>query len=149
MNLRVVAAAVAGAIVLAVLEGVTYGLVLPGFIDANRIEYPGLIKDTPDPVAYALFNLVWSSLLAVFFDKWAGIRTFAAGALAGAVIMVAVVLGINFGYLAFFNLLKNSVVVIPVKLIAMAITGAIAGGLIAVILGKSRTPAMAAKEYVR
>jgi hypothetical protein len=38
---------------------------------------------------------------------------------------------------------KGDIVVIPVKLIAMAITGAIAGGLIAVILGRMRSQAAA------
>jgi hypothetical protein len=48
----------------------------------------------------------------------------------------AVVLGINFGYLAFFNLLQNSALVIPVKVIAMAITGAVAGGLMGSYSGR-------------
>lgn len=144
MNWRVVVAAVAGAIALSLLEALTYGLLLPEFIDANRVQYVGLVKDQPDLIPYLLFNLVWSSLLAFIFDKWAGIRTFGPGSSAGAMIMVAVVLGINCGYLAFFNLLKNPVIVISVKLIAMAITGAIVGGLIAVILGKMRPQAASA-----
>ena len=134
MHARVVAAAGVGAIVLAVLEAVTYGILLPEFIDANRVHYPGLIKNPPDPVPYLLFNLVWCSLLVFVFDRWAGIRTFSSGALCGAAIMVAVVLGINFGYLAFFNLLQNSALVILVKVIAMAITGAVAGGVMGVML---------------
>jgi hypothetical protein len=60
------------------------------------------------------------------------VRTFAGGALCGAPITAAVVLGINFGYLAFFNLLQNSALVILVK----AIAGAVAGGVMAGILGK-------------
>jgi hypothetical protein len=47
------------------------------------------------------------------------------------------------GYVAFVDLLKNTVVVIPVKLIAMAITGAMAGRLIAVILGRMGSQAAA------
>jgi hypothetical protein len=49
----------------------------------------------------------------------------------------------HLGYVAFVDLLKNTVVVIPVKLIAMAITGAMAGGLIVVILGRMRSQAAA------
>lgn len=138
MSLRIAVAAVAGAIALVLLEALTYGVVIPDFINANRVPYTGLIKDPPNIIAVLLFNLVWSSLLAVIFDRWAGIRTFAAGAFTGAAIMVAVVLGINFGYLAFFNLLKNPVTVIAVKAIAMAVTAALVGGLMAVILGKMR-----------
>jgi hypothetical protein len=51
----------------------------------------------------------------------------------------------HLGYVAFFDLLKHIVVVIRVKLIAMAITGAIAGGLIAVILGRMRSQAAACR----
>ena len=97
------------------------------FINANRVEYAGLIKEPPNVVTFVLFNLVWCSLLAFIFDKWADIRTFAGGASAGAFILAAVVLGINLGYVTFFNLLKNAVVVIAVKLIAVAITGEITG----------------------
>jgi hypothetical protein len=143
MNLRVVVAAVAGAVVLSVLEFLTYGFLITDFINANRVEYAGLIKEPPNVVTFVLFNLVWCSLLAFIFDKWADIRTFAGGASAGAIIFAAVVLGINLGYVTFFNLLKNAVVVISVKLMAMAITGAITGGLMAAILGRMKGQAAA------
>jgi hypothetical protein len=143
MNLRVVVAAVAGAVVLSVLEFLTYGFLITDFINANRVEYAGLLKRPPNVVTFVLFNLVWCSLLAFIFDKWANIRTFAGGASAGAIVLAAVVLAFNLEYVTFFNLLKNAAVVIPVKLIAMAIEGAITGGLMAVILGrmKGQTPA--------
>jgi hypothetical protein len=138
MNLRIAVAAVAGAIVLSLLEFLTYAILLPEFFAANRVQYVGLMKSPPNVVAFLLFNLVWTSLLAFSFDKWAEIRTFRQGSIAGALILCAVVLGINLGYVTFFNLLKNVVVVVSVKLIAMAISGAIVGGMVAVILGRMR-----------
>lgn len=132
---KVAIATLLGAILLALLEGLTYGILLPEFVDANRIPYEGLVKEQPDAVPYLLFNLLWAFLIAYVFNYWANIKTFASGAKMGAILMGAVVLGINLGYIAFFNLLENIFVVVPVKIVAMMIQGAIAGGVMATILG--------------
>jgi riboflavin transporter FmnP len=58
-----VLATIAGTTILCVLEFVTYGLLLPEFIAANRFNYPGLFKDPPDILPFILINLVWASFL--------------------------------------------------------------------------------------
>ncbi|HUF05708.1 MAG TPA: hypothetical protein VMM38_16220 [Aridibacter sp.] len=132
---RVIIAAVVGAVLFSVLEALTYGTLIPDLVDATRISYDGLIKEQPDLIPFLLFNLVWASLLAGVFEYLAHIRSFLRGAVAGCIIMSAVVLGINLGYIAFFNLLENIFVIVPVKIAAMAVTGAVVGGVIAKILG--------------
>lgn len=133
--LRVAIAAVVGTLLLAVLEAVTYAVVLPDLVEATRISYEGLVKERPDAIPFLLFNLLWASILVYFFEYWANIRSFARGALAGFLFMGIVIIGINLGYIAFFNLLENIFVIVPVKVAAMAVNGAVAGGLMAMILG--------------
>ncbi len=132
---RVTIATVVGTLLLAVFEAITYAVIIPDLVDANRISYDGLYREQPALVPFLLFNLLWASLLACLFEYWANIRTFARGAAAGAVILGVIFTGINLGFIAFFNMLENVFVIVPVKVAFMAITGAVTGGVIAVILG--------------
>ena len=138
MIYRILVAALVGTIIFVLFEFVTWGVLFRDFFSTSRVEYPGLMKNPPDLVLLTLFNFVWAFLLAFIFERWAEIRTFAPGALVGAASMAAVVLAVNLRDLALLNLLKNAAVVIPVKLIAIAIAGAVGGGLMAVVLGKIR-----------
>ena len=133
--IRVAIAAVAGTLLLVVFEGITYAVIIPNLVEANRVSYDGLYREHPALVPLFLFNLLWATLLACFFEYWADIRTFSRGAAAGAVIMGVIVIGINLGFIAFFNMLENVFLIVPVKVAFMAITGAVTGGVIAVILG--------------
>lgn len=133
--LRVAVAAVAGALLLSVLNAVTYGLIIPDAVEANQLVYEGLVKDPPDLLPYLLYGLLWMSLLAYAFEFWATIRSFARGAVAGAVYWAALVLGLNLNNVAHFNLLENFVVIVPMKVAAAAIAGALVGGVMAAILG--------------
>ena len=133
--IRVAIAAVVGMLLLVVFEAITYAVIIPDLVEANRVSYDGLYREHPALVPLLLFNLLWATLLACFFEFWADIRTFARGAAAGAVIMGAIVIGINLGFIAFFNMLENVFVIVPVKVAFMVVTGAITGGVIAVILG--------------
>ena len=133
--IRVAIATIVGTILLAVFEAVTYAAIIPDLVNANRVSYEGLYKAQPDLFPFLLFNLLWATLLACTFEYWAEIRTFARGAAAGALIMGAVVIGINLGYIAFFNMLENVFLIVPVKVAFMAVTGAVVGGVMAMILG--------------
>lgn len=134
---RVAIAAVVGALLLGVFNAVTYGLVIPDAVEANRIAYQGLVKESPDLLPYFLYGLLWMALLAYAFEYWARIRSFARGAMAGAVFWGATVLGLNLNSAAHFNLLENFFVIVPMKVAAAVIVGALAGGVMAAILGWS------------
>jgi hypothetical protein len=133
--IRVAIAAVVGTLLLVVFEAVTYAVIIPDLVEANRVSYDGLYREHPALVPLLLFNLLWATLLACFFEYWAEIRTFARGVAPGALIMGAVVIGINLGYIAFFNMLENVFLIVPVKVAFMAVTGAVTGGVLAMILG--------------
>jgi drug/metabolite transporter (DMT)-like permease len=132
---RVAIAAVVGSLLLAFFEAITYAVIIPDLVDANRIAYEGLYREQPGLIPFLLFNLLWATLLTFLFEYWADIRTFTRGAMSGAVIMGAIVTGINLGFIAFFNMLENIYLIVPVKVAFMVVTGAVAGGVIAMILG--------------
>lgn len=143
MNIRVLVATLVGGITMFLLGWLIFGILLMDYFKANTIQYSGLIKEVPNFVGLIIFNLAFAWLFAFIFDYWAGIRTFVAGLKGGALIMLPITIGINFQYLAFMNLHKGYTPII-VDIIAATLFGAIAGGVIAFVLGKfpADTPAM-------
>jgi hypothetical protein len=137
MNLRTIVAAIAGAIVMFLLGWLFFGILLMEFFKNQMINYPGLIIDPPRFVCIFLWNLVWCWLIAFIFDYWATIRTFVGGLKGGAIIMFAIVLGVNLSNYAFMNIYKGSPFVpMIVDVLVAAVMGAVAGGVIGFVLGK-------------
>ena len=136
MNVRVLVAAVVGAIVMFFLGWLIFGIALNSWIHANTIHYAGLMKEPmPDMLPLALSNLAFAWLYAYIFDQWAGIKTFVGGLIGGITIAVPLSLAIDLQYLAFFNLYKT-ISVIFVDLAGVAVMNGIAGGVMGLIIGK-------------
>ena len=134
MLIRVVAATVAGGIVFTVLGFLIFGLALAETMKSWTVQYPGLMKDPPNFIALVLSNLAWAFLLAVIYERWASIRTFQTGAIAGAVLMFIAAAAIDLQYKAFMVLLIGYLPII-VDVLAVGFMGAIAGGVIGLVLG--------------
>jgi hypothetical protein len=134
MLIRVVAATVAGGIVFMVLGFLIYGLALAGSEKTWLVQYPGLMKEPPNFIALTLSNLAWAFLLAVIYERWARIRTFKDGAIAGAVIMVIAAAAIDLQFKALMVLIIGFTPII-VDLIALGIMGAATGGVVGMVLG--------------
>ena len=134
MFTRILAATVAGGITIFIYGFVVWGLFLENMMRPHMNTFPGLMNEMPVWAPLVLANLVNAFYLALIFDRWAGIRTFAGGAQAGAIIMFLVSLSTQLMFLAFMNLHKDYVPV-AVDLIATAVMGAIAGGVIGQVLG--------------
>jgi hypothetical protein len=136
MNVRVLVAAVVGAIIMFFLGWLIFGIALNSWMHANMIQYPGLMKEPmPDMLPLALANFAFAWLYAYIFDQWAGIRTFLGGVIGGITIAIPLALAIDLQYLAFFNLYKT-IAVIFVDVAAIAVMNAIVGGVMGLILGK-------------
>lgn len=76
MKIRVLAAAVAGAVTIFVCGYLIYGIVLAAYLKENMIQYAGLNKEpVPDFAPLLLSNLVLALLLAFIFESWAKVRT--------------------------------------------------------------------------
>jgi hypothetical protein len=135
MNTRVLAATVAGGAAMFLFGFLIYGLLLdPTVMKPNMNTFAGLMKDPPDWIFLIIANLVYSFLLALVFDKWAGIRTASGGAVGGAILVFLISLTNQFFYMAFMNLTQNLIPVVA-DIIGGTVLGAITGAAIGWVLG--------------
>jgi hypothetical protein len=136
MNTKVLLAALAGAVTSFLTGWALFGMALKGFFDANTLEGAQVVMRGDDNmVMWAVFlgGLSWNMLLALVFHRWAGIKTFQSGAIAGAWVMFLVALGADLYSYGMLNMSTlTSTLVDP---LVNAIQGAIAGGVIGWVLG--------------
>lgn len=137
MIVRFIVSSVAGGIVFFILGFLIYGMALFNFMQANTVQYEGLIKDPPNFIALAIANIVWGAMIAFVTDYWAGASTWAGGAKVGAILMFFAVLALDVQFVAFMNMYKGATVVI-VDVIGVTVMGAVAGAVIGFIIGKMK-----------
>ncbi|MFN0216018.1 MAG: hypothetical protein ACKVT2_17295 [Saprospiraceae bacterium] len=135
MNTKVLLAALAGAVTTFLTGWVLYGMALKGFFEANTTEGGMSVMRGEMPIMWGIFVgcLAWSLLLALLYNRWAGISTFKGGAMAGAWIMFLVALGADFFSYASMNVMTMTAALVDP--VVNAIQGAIAGGVIGWVLG--------------
>lgn len=136
MNTKVLLAAIAGAITIFLTGWVLYGMALKGFYDANTLEAAkSLMRGDEDMMLWAIFvgGLAQSILLAIVFNHWANISTFKSGAIAGAWLFF--LMGLAFNMYMYGSMNAWTLTSVLVDPIVGAVQGAIAGGVIAWVLG--------------
>jgi len=134
MSVKTIVAAVAGGAVFFLLGFLIYGLPLNQTMQSMTVQYSGLFKLEPNFIAIALFTLAWGGVLAMIFDYWADIRTFAGGAIAGAIIMFLISFAHEMQTKAFMALTIGYTPLI-INVLVTAFMGAVAGGVVASVLG--------------
>ena len=136
MSKRALLAALAGAVTSFLAGWLIYGILLMDFYKANTTVYEGLMKEPP--VLWGIFvsGFCSSLLFSLIFDKWANIRSFAGGAMAGAWIGFLIMLGFDFSFYSFFNLYPPSV--LAVDIVVGTGFNAFIGGVIGLVLGTGR-----------
>jgi hypothetical protein len=134
MSVKTIVAAVAGGAVFFLLGFLIFGIALGPYMQTMTVQYTGLFKLEPNFVAIALFTLAWGGLLAMIFDYWADIRTFAGGAIAGAIIMFLIAFAHEMQTKAFMVLSIGYMPVI-INVLVTAFMGAVAGGVVGAVLG--------------
>lgn len=134
MNTRVIVASVAGGAALFLLGFLIYGLLLEGWMRSQMVEYKGLMNETPNFVTLIIANIVWALLVALIFDRWASISTFIGGLIGGAMISFLMILYYDLMNVSFMNLFTGFTAVF-VDVVAFTLIGALAGGVVAAILG--------------
>jgi len=139
MNTRILVATVAGGAALFLLGFVMYDLVLGTYLKGQMIQYPGLMNEAPNFVTLIVANIVWALLVALIFDRWATISTFAGGAIGGAMITFFMALYFDLMNVTFMNLF-NSFIPVIVDVIAFTIIGSLTGGIIGAVLGMMKRP---------
>ena len=135
MLMRVLAATVAGGITFFLLGFIIYGVLLDKYMKENMISYPGLMKEPmPDMVPLVIANLVLAGLFAFVFEYWATIRTFVGGLRGGAIMTFLLALHSDLIAVSMMNLMKGMTPIV-VDIIVVTVMGALAGGVVGLVLG--------------
>jgi hypothetical protein len=133
---KVLFATLGGAVTLFLLGYLTYVII---FADTafQGITEAGVARNPPFFPGIIVMEIVYAFLLTYIFAKWAGIKTFMTGLQAGALIGLLVALGNSLDMHSTTNVLSLSGVVFWT--ITTTVRWAIAGGVIAYILGSGNT----------
>lgn len=134
MNARVLLAAVGGAVSNFLVGWVVYGMLLMDYMKANTVQYAGLMKEPPNLVIMFISGFFWALTYAYIFHRWAGIKDFKSGMMAGMVISILYGLAIDLQFLAMMNLYVGYTVIL-VDVAASTVMGSIMGGVVGLILG--------------
>lgn len=121
-------ASLIGGVVFFLLGYLFYIVLLGSFFEGHSVG-TGYMKDPPDFLFIILGNLADGALLAYIFLKWAGIKTPATGAQAGAVIGLLMALAWDLLMYGTSNLMDitGTLADVIVVTIMMAIAGAAVG----------------------
>lgn len=134
---KVILATVAGA--LALFAG---GTLIYTVLGGGPVLTAGPTGSTATLEAYRLeyivaFELLIALLVAIVFERWANIRTFSTGAINGAWMVAIIALVVQLDYMTNTDITNLTGVLFFGA--TSAIRGAIAGGLIAWVLGRGQT----------
>jgi uncharacterized membrane protein len=119
-----------------ILGWLIYGMLLMDFYESNITNYEGLMKDPPAIWVYAVSNIVMGLLLSIIYHKWAGIKNFSSGLLAGAIIGFLVVFQFDVVIWGNMNLFSTTGVIVDV--ISATFIYAIMGGVVGFMLGMGK-----------
>ena len=136
MNNRILLAALAGGVVMFLAGWVIYGMLL---MDTMRDINPGMASVAKDPPMIGgifVSNVLGALLYAIIYDRWAGINTFKAGAIAGAWITALISLSFDINMLSMSTLMSLNGTVVDV--VASTVLGALGGGAVGWVLGYKR-----------
>lgn len=134
MNIRVLAATVAGGITMTLLGWLLFGMLLANYFKNNTHNYPNLEKIPPDWIPLILFHLAFAWLTAFVFDYWATIKTFLGGIRGGFLIALPIAVGVTLQQVAFVNVYRNYFAML-VNIVIATIIGTIGGGVTGLVLG--------------
>ncbi|MCC7464754.1 MAG: hypothetical protein IT261_00705 [Saprospiraceae bacterium] len=134
--MKVILAALAGAVTSFLSGWVIYGMLLKNYMDANTLEAArSVIRPDEEMIFWAIFaaSFFWSLLMALIFTRWAGISTFKTGAIAGCWVSLLIALGAGFYSYSMLNLHTLSYVFVDG--LVNAVQGLLVGGVIGWVLG--------------
>ena len=136
---KILLAGLAGGVVYFLLGWLIYGMVLASFMDGQSTP-EGMAVMRPDDgmVFWAMIvgNIAGGMLLAVIFGRWANISTWQTGAMAGAVI--AGLMAMSYDFLIYGTTNMMSLTGVLVDIVVYAVLGAIAGAVVAMVLGSGK-----------
>ena len=137
MNARVILAAVVSAVVMMGIGFALFGVLLNDWYAQQTLAAKSRINDPPVMWALFLAQLMFSLLLAVIFERYAVIRTFAGGAVAGVWIGFLVFMSFDLAMFAFYKIASLQFALIDGLL--STVMAAINGAVVGFVLGFKRT----------
>lgn len=141
MNMKVLVAALVGAVVAFLLGWLLWGMLLMGYYEANMIHYEGLMKSEEEFNLGLMFvgQLVLCLLLAFLFQRM-GTTDLMGGAMMGAVIGALFYLSVDLSFMAMMNYFSTPMVVV-VDVLVNAVWLAGTGAVIGLMLGRGKAAA--------
>ncbi len=125
----------AGGITLFLLGGLFYaGILAEFFAGQTTAAGTAVMKDPPNMLGIAVSNLALALMLAIVFYRWANISTFQTGAIAGGVITFLMALSFDIMMLSTADMMTPLAAVVDI--VIYTVMGAVAGGVIGLILGR-------------
>jgi hypothetical protein len=137
MNVRVLIAALVGAVVSFFLGWVIYAKLVADFYAAHSLHYPFLMYAEPNLLGIFISGFAGTLLLAIIFNKWANITTLAEGAIAGSWIYLLIAISLDVYIWSTMYLLGKRVVIADI--VINAVMGAVVGAIIAWVLGYKKS----------
>ena len=130
--LAVLASTVAGFIV----GGLIYGIILEGFMKANMVPLPGVMKNPPVFVAIVFANLA-QAILFTWILKSMSVSKFFGGFL--KILCVGALIGIMMDLFIYASMdMYKSFLGYFIDVLAFSVTSAVMGGVAALILGSGK-----------
>lgn len=135
MITRVAIAALVGSVVMFGLGFLIYGVLLDSYMRGSMTpEAAKAMKEMPNLVGLFISNLAFSWMYAFVFERWAGIKTFVSGLIAGILIVVPIAIGFDLNMFSTMNLTSGFTPII-VDVLAVTVLSAISAGVIGQVLG--------------
>ncbi len=133
---KILLATLGGAVTLLLAGFVIWGLCLESIQSSHTIHYEGLRYEQPKMVLLAIAQVLFALLLAIIYNRWAGIKTFLSGAKAGA--MIAFLVGLSHSMMMMSMLNLHGWANVAMDSVGNLLWGAIGGGVVGWILGRGQ-----------
>ena len=127
MNTKTLLGALIAGVVSFLLGWLIFGILLMDYYAANKVQYPGLLKDPMEIWPIAVADLVWGLLVSWIFSM-ANIKTVAQGVTVGFLIGFLMVLGFDLFVYAELNLYSTRLLALDV--IMNGVMGAASGAVL-------------------
>ena len=133
---KILVAGLVGSILALTLGFLVYGLVLDSFFEENMGSATGVMREEANFnwVAMIIGHLGIGFLYAIVFGGWTNIRTFAAGARAGATI--GFLIGLANGMISFGSTNIANLPATLVDILVGTVLSSIIGGIVGALLGR-------------
>lgn len=113
---------------------IIWGFGLMSIQQSHTKNYDGLMNEMPNMGLMAVSMIATALAYSLIYHRWAGIKTFRTGAIAGAVLAALLGLGHGLMMMASMDLIDSTVVL--TDLIGNILWGALGGGVMGWILGR-------------